>query len=181
MNEISSSVSENSGTEKLSLKQVAELLEARGVEVSYSALSELVNAGDIATQLGVNGGGNRRAFPPAAVDVLAAFLPQYREGRGRIVQAPALLRAFLTKTQALTVPVRQIGETAELLVDPIAVARAQGWTQGLERSMTAKEAAEYLQIGVRTLRKSIKPYRRYGNSPDGDRWLLSDLLKSEEN
>jgi len=183
MDEISSHVRANptTDTETLTLKQVAEALNERRVEISYSSLSKLIQVGDIAEQLGINGGRDGRHFPPGAVDDLANFLPQYRAAKGTSSQAPDMLRSCLARARALTVPVRQLAQTGEPVANPIAVAeaqgRAQGWTLGLERSMTANEAAAYLQIGVRTLRKYVKPYIRLGSGPSGDRWRLSDLLK----
>ncbi len=82
----------------LSLKALHERLQARGAEMSYKVLSEFVGTGDgtssVAELLGATGG--RKAFPPAAADVLAAFLPVYKEKRGRLPQLPHLLREFLS-------------------------------------------------------------------------------------
>lgn len=82
----------------LSLKALHERLQARGVEMSYKVLSEFVGTGDgtssVAELLGATGG--RKAFPPVAVDVLAAFLPVYKEKRGRLPQLPQLLRDYLS-------------------------------------------------------------------------------------
>lgn len=167
----------STNSETMTLKQLAEALDARSVGISYTSLSELVNAGDIAEQLGVTGGGNRRAFPREVADILTAFLPQFRQAKGKASQAPDMLRSFLTKPQSALVPISvpQISETA----NPVALAEAQGRAHGLamqERVMTAQEAADYLHISVRLLRRTIKPYRRFGISSSGDRWRLSDLL-----
>lgn len=65
-------------------------------------------------------------------------------------------------------------------VSPADLARIQGRAQGLamtERVLTAGQAAELLCISVPLLRRSIAPYRRFGNSPAGDRWRLSDLVE----
>lgn len=79
----------------LSLRDLHAALEARGVAVSYKTLSEFTGTGDVGELLGAGGGANRRTFPTAAADVLAAFLPRYKEARGRLPQAPEMLRAFL--------------------------------------------------------------------------------------
>jgi len=68
-------------------------------------------------------------------------------------------------------------------INPLAVAEAQGRAHGLamsERVLTANEAAEVLRISPRMLRRSLPAWRRFGNSPSGDRWLLSDLLRGLE-
>jgi hypothetical protein len=49
-----------------------------------------------------------------------------------------------------------------------------------ERVLTANEAAELLRISPRMLRRGVPPWRRFGRSPSGDRWLLSDLLRGVE-
>ena len=55
------------------------------------------------------------------------------------------------------------------------VGRAEGLAQR-EMVLNAQEAAHLLKISPRLLRRSITPWRRFGGSPSGDRWLLSDLL-----
>lgn len=195
----------NSGSEGvgLSLRALHEALAQRGVEISYSGLSELVNTGDVAAQLHAGGAGNRRQFPALAADVLAAFLPAFKDSAAKKPQAPDLLRRFLAA------PGSAVPETAELVkagtgsdtwppsvrggslavrgtdepADALAVAEAQGRAQGLaqsERVLTAAEAAEVLSVSVRQLRETVKPFRRFGRSARGDRWLLSDLLRPVE-
>ena len=178
MSENGLAVSENSET--MTLKQLWEALDARGAGISYTSLSELINAGDIAEQLGVTGGGNRRAFHREVADILTAFLPQFRQVKGKASQVPDMLRAFLTKSKSALIPiaVSQISQTA----NPVTLAEAQGRAHGLamqERVLTAQESADYLYISVRLLRRTIAPYRRFGNSPSGDRWRLSDLLSEQ--
>ncbi len=180
MNDKTLAVSEN--REALTLRQIVEALGARGVEIGYTTLSEMVGTEDIAEQLGVSGGGNKKAFPPAAVEVLATFLPAYRSAKGKLPQAPGMLRAFLgramaggasTSSTAIT-EFRRNSETVS-----IEMAEAQGRAQGLaagERVLTAQEAAEYLRISKRLLRKSVPPWKRFGSAPGGDRWLLSEIV-----
>jgi hypothetical protein len=48
-----------------------------------------------------------------------------------------------------------------------------------EQVLTAQEAADVLKISVRLLRKTVKPWKRFGNSTAGDRWLFSDLLRTD--
>ncbi len=176
---------ESAPAERLSLRDVASRLNERGVEIGYSTLSEFVKTGDIADQLGVGGSGQRREFHADVVDILAAFFPEYRENGGKTPQAPAMLRSFLRTQNALirtgtSEMVPTATGTPPPPADPVAVAEAQGRALGLaqnEKALTAKEAADLLSISVSTLRKSVPPYRRFGKSPQGDRWLMSDLLR----
>lgn len=171
----------------LTVRELSEALKQRGVEISYSSLSELLNTDDIAEQLRIQGGGNARRILPDVVEVLAAFLPQYRSAKARLPQAASMLRAFLSladgtnsETGTALAPVPQFAGTL-VPVDPVRLAREQGRAQGLamnERVLTAKQAAELLQISVRQLRQTVKPYRRFGKGATADRWLLSKLLES---
>ena len=97
----------SSGGDALSLRDLHGALEARGVAVSYKTLSEFTGTGDVGELLGAGGGANRRTFPPAAVDVMTAFWARYKEARGRLPQAPEMLRAFLRSSPEL---VNQAGE-----------------------------------------------------------------------
>jgi len=45
-----------------------------------------------------------------------------------------------------------------------------------EQVLTAQEAAAILKVSPCLLRRTIKPWRRFGARPCGDRWLLSDLF-----
>ncbi len=94
----------NGDGDALSLRDLHGALEARGVAVSYKTLSEFTGTGDVGELLGAGGGANRRTFPPAAVDVLAAFWARYKEARGRLPQAPEMLRAFLRSSPELVNP-----------------------------------------------------------------------------
>lgn len=177
----------------MTLRDAANALRAQDVEIGYSTLSELLKTGDIAQQLGLGGAGNRREIHPDAVAVLAAFLPEFRAAGGKTPQAPAMLRGFLrqraeglvlagTTDLVISETANMMSETAKprfLESDPAHLAAVQGRAQGLaqtERVLTAREAADVLHVSVRMLRKTVKPFRRFGNSPAGDRWLLSDLL-----
>jgi len=167
-------------------------LQERGVKIGLSTLSELIALGDIAQQLGVGGDGSKREFHPDALEVLVAFLPAFTDAKRERglsnKSAPEFLRGFLDqRNQTGLVPsgalVPQFGESRKLagpVMDPLAVAEAQGRAQGLaatERVLTAKEAAEMLSITVEMLRETTKPWKRFGKSARGDRWLLSDLLR----
>lgn len=90
----------------LTLRELHSALIQRGVDVSYSTLSEFVATGDIATQLQAGGGANRREFRPETAEILAAFWPIFREAGGRKPNAPALLRRFLASSS----PVSETGE-----------------------------------------------------------------------
>src|SRR5262245_47453935 len=121
----------------LTVREVADALKQRDVGLSYSSLSELLNTGDIAEQLRIEGGGNARKILPDVVDILANFWPVYKQNRGRLPQAPDMLRSFLHRSEpgalvptAPPVPavaVRQIAQTP----NPVELAEAQGRAQGL--------------------------------------------------
>ncbi len=188
----------------LTTKELHQALQQRGVEIAYSSLSQLLTTGDVAEQLGVAGGRNARRIQPAVIGLLAAFLPLYRVSKGTLPQAPSMLRSFLARNDAGAVPspsgALALVETAgalssvpvpEFVGSPIIpnlpnppslaeIARIQGRAQGLamtERVLTPGEAAAFLRISVRLLRKSVPPFRRFGSSPAGDRWRLSDLVE----
>lgn len=64
--------------------------------------------------------------------------------------------------------------------DPLRLAAVQGRAQGMalrEQVLTAGEAAALLKVSARLLRKTVRPWRRFGSTPAGDRWLLSDLMR----
>lgn len=86
-----------SEVQTLSLRDLHQALNDRGVKISYSALSELIGTGDITEQLMIEGGGNGRRIQPPVVGILAEFLPRYRGAKGRLPQAPDMLRAFLVR------------------------------------------------------------------------------------
>jgi hypothetical protein len=67
-------------------------------------------------------------------------------------------------------------------VDPLLFAERQGRSEGMakrEEVLTAHEAAKMLKISPRLLRRTFQPWRRFGGSPRGDRWLLSQILAPE--
>ncbi len=171
----------------LTLKELHQALQARNVEISYSALSLLLNTGDIASQLHVGGVGNRREFLPATVEVLAAFLPLFRQAEGVTKSAaPEFLRRFLQqeKSSSGAEIVSQISVQREpggdsKTADPMEIAAAQGRAQGLasaDEVMTAKEGAAFLRLSVRQFRRSFKVWKRFGESSRGDRYLKSQIL-----
>ena len=166
----------------LTLKQLHAALMEQGVNISYSSLSVLINTGDVADQLGVTGAKNARKILPDAVQVLTAFLEHFRQAHGTRTQVADMLRAFLQPHVAgngALVPVNPVHEVARTC-DPIELAWEQGRASGLasvERILTAKEAAEILQVSVSQLRRFVPPYRRIGKSSRGDRWRWSDLAK----
>ena len=71
--------------------------------ISYQILSRLLNTGDIAEQLQIQGDRNARRVLPDVVDILAAFLPVYRRAQGRLPQAAEMLHGFLQQ-RGSTVP-----------------------------------------------------------------------------
>jgi putative DNA primase/helicase len=69
--------------------------------------------------------------------------------------------------------------TADLVLFAACQGRAEGMAKR-EEVLTAHEAAEILKISPRLLRRTFQPWRRFGNSPRGDRWLLSQILAAGE-
>jgi hypothetical protein len=166
---------------KLTLSEVRQRLEDRGVRMALSTLSEFTNAGDISDMLEVGGTTGKREFLPDTVEILAAFFPEYKAAGGRLPQAARLLRSFLKRgndsdiTPFRTASDLALSETSK--PDALQIARAQGIGQQ-DRVFTAKEASEFLRVSVLALRKyGPKPFRRFGETPKGDRWRVSDLLK----
>jgi hypothetical protein len=175
----------------LTLKGLHEALKERNVSIGYSSLSELITEGDIAHQLGAGGGANRREFHRDVAPVFAEFIRSFRRAGGKTPQAPAMLRSFLKQQIGSgggeLVPVSEEGSAiAEMpkQAQPATLEAyaAQGRAQGLamtERVLTAHECAAVLQLSVSLFRQTVKPWKRFGNSPRGDRWLLSQILSLE--
>jgi putative DNA primase/helicase len=66
--------------------------------------------------------------------------------------------------------------------DPLLLAETQGRAQGLamrEQALCARDAAQVLGISVRMLRRYVQPWRRFGSTAEGDRWLFSELVRKE--
>lgn len=189
--ETNSSLTENTREHPpITLKQFHEALEAMGFEIGYSTLSAFVKTGDIAQQMGARKSQNRLEFPVSSVQMFAEFLPEFKAAKGKLPQAPDMFRSFLKHKNSHSIQLNgpQNGVSLDLMRIPeqpvpvMAIAEAQGRAQGLaqsERVLTAKEAADLLHISVRMLRRTAKPYRRFGNSIQGDRYLLSDLLRPD--
>jgi hypothetical protein len=162
----------------LSLRELHELLNQRGINVSYSVLSSFLNFDkDIANLLGVSGGKNLRKVPAQSVDILAAFWPLYQEAGGQKPKAYALLRRVMDSGSL----VRQTAELAP--IEPGSLVRGteeqRGRAEGLAREdevFTAEEASAFLRVTQRQLRAYVKPSFRIGKSSRGDRWRKSDLL-----
>lgn len=165
------------GNASLSLKQLRETLELRGIGMSLSALSEFLKTEDIAELLQIGGGGNRLEIPPGVVEILSEFLPQYRAAKGRLPQAAGMLRSFLKqRTDGALVPVTEFRETEELrLLAEIRDALQQRAIPPPDALLTAQEAREAhgLPLPVfRTLR--VKVGRRwYVKRSTVLRWLQS--------
>ena len=172
--------------EPLTLSKLLAAIKERGVDMSLSTLSEFMSSGDFAEQLGAGGDGSRREFHPAVAVVFAEFYREFQQARGKKPQAPDMLRSFLKQRMSPgngLVPVKKavVSDNSESM-KPEHVAAVQGRAQGLamtEKVLTAKEAAAVLHISTRLLRKTVKPFRRFGESANGDRWLLSNLLSGE--
>jgi hypothetical protein len=168
----------------MTLKELHAGLAERGVAISYSALSEFVGTDDIADQLQVTGSGSRREFLPDALDVLASFLPEYRQAKGRLPQAGGMLRSFLKQTNpdggALVPTSRQalaarFSETPELAalagsVQQLVCALTEKLPPPDDSLLTADQAAQLLACSPATVRKRVKPVLR-------GRWRRSDVLR----
>lgn len=99
----------------LSLSELRKSLEQRGITMSLPSLSEFVKTGNIAELLGISGRGNRLEIPLVVVDLLAEFLPQYRQAKGRLPQAEGMLRSFLKqRTEGTLIPVSESRTSGEL-------------------------------------------------------------------
>lgn len=83
--------------EELSLTQLHEQLTTAGIDIAYSSLSQFINNGDIADQLGVGGKRNRRTFPAWSAGFLKVFLPQFMESKMGSSMAPDAMRHTLQK------------------------------------------------------------------------------------
>lgn len=180
----------------LTLSSLRAGLKERGVEIGLSTLSELIALGDISQQLGVQGDGGKRIIHADVLDILAAFLPAFADAKATRgltnKSAPDFLRGFLDQRNSISdvrnqlvpassLPVLAALETAKQ-VDSALVAEIQGRAQGLamtEKVLAAAEAAEVLGITKPMLRKTVPAWKRFGKSAQGDRWLLSDLLRKE--
>jgi hypothetical protein len=172
-------------TSTLSLRELHELLNQRGIEVSYSTLSAFINYdADIANLLGVSGGKNLRKFPTHAVDVLATFWPIYQEAGGQKPKAYALLRRVVDGGSAVLGSLEPSGSLVRQTVEPGSLEVRQteelrGRAEGLastDEVFTAEEASVFLRVTQRQLRVYVKPSFRIGKSSRGDRWYKSDLL-----
>lgn len=172
----------------LTVRELHQALAQRGLDISYSSLSELLNTGDIAEQLAITGGGNARQILPETCDILTEFWPLYREKRGRLPQAPDLLRSFLRmRGDDSLVPVREFalspkppsgngailkpdlkdtifeqgGEAIELLRRLVAAVEARQSKQTpVDRWIGAEEAMALLHCSRRALGRRVRPVAR---------------------
>jgi hypothetical protein len=123
-------------------------------------------------------------------------MPNVAEGSVALPSASAAAKRGLTDVSAAKPPTAlepeqgSDGEAAQTVtdgkntgkVDPLVLAERKGRAEGLamrEVVLNAREAAELLKVSPRMLRRTIKPWRRFGASASGDRWLLSQLLEGE--
>jgi hypothetical protein len=166
----------------LTLSELRESLKLRGIDMGLSTLSEFIKTGDIAEQLRVGGKGNRLEFHPQTVDVLAAFLPQYRKAKGRLPQAAAILRAFLKQDESSAlIPV------SDFLESPKGATLTQYGDEGLrllseivetlkkavppdDALLTADQAAAILSCSARSVRRRVLPVLR-------GRYRKSDVMR----
>lgn len=185
----------------MTLREVtAALKEQHGVEIGYDSLNDLINAGDIATQLQITGTRAGRNVDPTVVSILADFIGNYRRMKGRLPQAPDMLRAFLSSRLVKGAELAPVDAPTDLSATsatsaavaalPAAVVRL---VEGVEQLgdvagrledlrvqqlevFTLKEAARFLRMSPSTFRKhGPPPYRTQG----GKRWRREDLLRPE--
>ena len=161
----------------LTVTQLHERLKSEGIEIPYTILSTFLKVPEVAAKLGIGGNGGRKEVPEDAVSILVAFIPWFRaQSIPWNVHAAPMIQKFVKDDNAGGALLPPSHETLKPIEpDPLALAAMQG----KERIMTAKEAAEEVGITVSMLRKTVKPYRRFGKSATGDRWLLSDLVRPD--
>jgi putative DNA primase/helicase len=127
--------------------------------------------------------------PEEKITETASITPAAEVAVGPAKAAGASVSVATTPITPATSAVVTANPTATLIpaplfenVDPLMYAACQGRAEGLakrEEVLTAQEAAELLKISPRLLRRTFTPWRRFGNSPRGDRWLLSQLLAAQ--
>ena len=164
----------------LTLSELRQRLEDRGIKMALSTFSEFVQSGDISEQLQVGGTSGRREFLPDTLKILTAFFPEYKKAKGRLPQASEMLRSFLKgrKNSETSLVPGSSSFSEPPKPDALQIARAQGHAQQ-DKVFTASEAAEFLRVTVPMLRKyGPKPFKRFGKSPKADRWRLTDLLSA---
>lgn len=133
-------------SDSLSLSQLRETLEKRGIAMSLSALSEFLKTEDIAALMEIGGKGNRLEIPPGVVEILSEFLPQYRAAKGRLPQAAGMLRSFLKqRTDGGAIAVTEFRGSEEIrLLAEIAETLKQRTEPPPDALLTLKQAhAEY--------------------------------------
>lgn len=150
------------GDLSLSLSDLRQTLEQRGVFMSLASLSEFVKSGNVAEQLGIGGKGNRLEIPPVVADILADFLPQYRAAKGRLPQAAGMLRSFLKqRTDGALLPVLEVrtsgeltryGDNAVRLLSEIAETLKQQAIPPVDKLLSMKQAHEETGLPYAILR-----------------------------
>lgn len=165
---------------RLTLSELRERLQERDIEIGLSTLSELIKDGDIAEQLGAKRKGNKLLFPLEALDILAAFIPEFRANPKFTNQArPEALRSFLQKgagsiAHAGTELSEFRGNAQTALLSDIRGILQQKRPDLADEVYTAQEAAAFLRCSVATLKRRVPCSFRLGRSP---RWYKSDLLR----
>lgn len=149
--------------QQLSLSELRERLNERGLKIGVSTLSELISDGDIAEQLGAQRKGNKLLFPPDAVDVLAAFIPSFRENPNfKNAARPAALRNFLQGNSAppesTALTLSDIREKAGVGLEIVQAMQQIGLIPAPDdKLLTLEEARELYGVAPSTLRKlSVK-------------------------
>lgn len=174
----------------LTLMQVHRAVQEGGIEIAYSTLSELLKVGDTSSLLGGGGTGGKRSFPPTAPTILVEFIPLFKREGHKNQRFAEELRRWLAEREPVAVPEESsvvVAETGLVRQAPLdesemamLLARVQGYEQGLAETdeiLTAAQAAKMLHCSTKTLRKSLPPVRRLGDSPSGDRWTRSQIMR----
>ena len=170
----------------LSLRELHELLNNRGIEVSYSSLSALLAYEGMGELLEVSGGKNLKRFPLKSADILLDFWPVFQEAGGRKPNAVAILRRVLERGSWVRGSGELItGGAASLVPRTSELAAQERYTLALEKHTAALEALPAPEDELLSVKDAAA---RYGVSPsvlremrvkDGGRLKVkrSDVLK----
>jgi hypothetical protein len=102
---------------QLTLSEIRERLNDRGIKVANSTLSEIISTGDVADQLQKQKVGNKTLFPVEAVDVLAEVIQIIRaDSRLTWQSASDVMHRVLTRDGTAISVIRETPKDAELQV-----------------------------------------------------------------
>ena len=126
----------------LSLSELRERLEARGVKMSLPSLSEFVKTDNVAEILNVAGKSNRLEIPVDAVDVIAAFWPEYKAAHGTLRQSAAMLRSFLNRLNSEGGAISVLSESPNPLISEFRELFKAAIPPLADKFLTLREAKE---------------------------------------